>query len=138
MKTVYGWVNGTPVYSADEYVYACRGFGAIESDEELMAFAEKASHGWYDAGWKRTFASFYLSDYALAEPYRSLTRKEFGRLKELQAEVRKAEEEAEKAKEWKYVTTYYFADNSIEELWRNKFGEEKRVLVEGPHGDACY
>ena len=137
-KNIYGWVNGEPVYSADEFVFKKRGFGAITDDAELLKFAEKASWGWQSAGHKHSFVSFYLSDYALAEPFRSLTKAEFNRLKELQAQARKEAEEADKAREWKYVRTIYWADNSIEEIWQDKDGIEKSVMVTGPHGDVCY
>ena len=64
---VYGYVNGNPVYSHEEFVCTKRGFGPIETDAELMAYAEKVTHGWSNAGWKQTFVGYYLSDYALAE-----------------------------------------------------------------------
>lgn len=99
-ENLYGYVNGTPVGTRDEYIFNVRGFEAIESDEQLLQFAEKASHHWYDAGHRHKFIDFYLSDYALAEPYRSLTEKEFTRLKQLQ-EIAKADWEAEQAK-YKY------------------------------------
>lgn len=136
-RQIYGYVNGKAVYSSDEFRYEARGFGAIENDEELLAFAEKVTSGWYDAGWTRTFTTYYLSDYALSEPYASLTGSEFNRLKELQAEARAEEKRIEEAKEWKYVETIYWADNSEEEVWVNKYGEEKRIMVVGPHGDIC-
>lgn len=134
---VYGYVNGKPTYSRDEFVFACRGFGAIENDADLLAFAEKASHGWYKAGWKQTFIGFYLSDYALAEPRHSLTDKEFSRLKELQAEARAEAERIEAAKQWRKVDTIYWADNSVEDIYEDKDGNRKTVMVVGPHGDAC-
>jgi hypothetical protein len=90
-QRVYGYVNGKAVYSRDEFTFAARGFGPIENDDELLAFAQKVTSNWYDAGWHRTFTHFYLSDYALSEPYRSLTLKEFARLKDLQKEAIAAE-----------------------------------------------
>ena len=93
----YGSVNGKTVYSRDEFIFEQRGFNEITSDAELLKFAEKVTYGWQDAGHKHTFTGFYLSDYALSEPYRSLTVKEFKRLKELQKEARE-EEERENAK----------------------------------------
>jgi hypothetical protein len=135
--SVFGYVNGKPVYSRNEYVYAARHFGAIDNDAELLAYAEKVSLGWYDAGWHRSFTGFYLSDYALAEPYASLTHTEFARLKELQAQARAAAKAADDAREWRYVETVYWADNSIEEIWEDKDGCRKTVTVTGPHGDAC-
>ena len=134
---VYGYVNGKPTYSHDEFVFACRGFGAIENDADLLAFAEKASHGWYDAGHKHKFTGYYLSDYALAEPRHSLTDKEFARLKELQAEARAENERIEAAKQWRKIDTIYWADNSVEEIYEDKDGNRKTVMVVGPHGDAC-
>ena len=94
---VYGYVNGKAVYSRDEFIFTSRGFEEITSDAELLKYAEKVTYGWQDAGHKQTFAGFYLSDYALSEPYRSLTHKEFARLKELQKKARE-EVEREQAK----------------------------------------
>ena len=105
-KMPYGYVNGKAVYSADEFVFTKRGFGAIEDDEELIAFAESASSGWQSAGHKHSFIGFYLSDYALAEPRRSLTDSEFKRLVELQKVERAKAAAIEEARQWKKVDTY--------------------------------
>lgn len=70
---VYGYVNGKPVFSRDEFIFEHRKRGPIEDDAELIAFAEKATSGWHNAGWSHSFISFYLSDYALSEPLASLT-----------------------------------------------------------------
>lgn len=70
---VYGYVNGKPVFSRDEFIFEHRKRGPIEDDAELIAFAEKATSGWHNAGWSHSFISFYLSDYALSEPFASLT-----------------------------------------------------------------
>ena len=137
-RQVYGWVNGEAAYTADEFTFKVRGFGAIDNDDDLMAFAEKVTYGWSDAGHHRTFTTFYLSDYCMAEPRNSLTRAEFDRLVELQAIAKREAEEADKAREWRYVTTTYWADNSVEETWVDKDGNEKRVMVTGPHGDICF
>ncbi len=137
VQRVYGYVNGKAVSSRDEFIFTARGFGPIENDDELLAFAQKVTSNWYDAGHRRTFTSFYLSDYALSEPYRSLTLKEFARLKELQKEAIAVEKTADDAREWKYKETIYWADNSVEEVWEDKDGNTKTVMVTGPHGDAC-
>lgn len=134
---VYGYVNGKAVYSRDEFIYEERRFGAIEDDAQLIAYAEKVTYGWYNAGWHHTFTSFYLSDYALSEPYSSLTKKEFARLKELQEEAIAEAKRIEAAKEWHLVETVYWADNSIEEIYEDKDGNKKTEMVVGPHGDAC-
>lgn len=134
---VYGYVNGKAVYSRDEFIFEARRFGPIESDEELIAYAEKVTHGWYDAGHKRSFIGYYLSDYAMAEPRASLTNAEFARLKELQAEARAAAKAAEEARQWQKVGTYGYADNSVEEVWEDKDGNRKTVMIVAPHGDAC-
>lgn len=94
---VFGYVNGKAVYSRDEFIFTSRGFEEITSDAELLKYAEKVTYGWQDAGHKHSFAGFYLSDYALSEPCRSLTKKEFARLKELQKQARE-EVEREQAK----------------------------------------
>lgn len=65
---VYGYVDGQPTYSRDEFIYKKRRRGPITDDAELVAFAEKATSGWYNAGWRRTFTTYYLGDYALSEP----------------------------------------------------------------------
>lgn len=62
---VYGYVNGKPVFSRDEFIYESRRRGPIEDDAELIAFAEKATSGWHSAGWSHSFIDFYISDYAL-------------------------------------------------------------------------
>ena len=58
--SVYGYVNGKPVYSRDEFIFTARGFGPIETDEELLNFAVKCTYGWQSAGHKHSFADFYL------------------------------------------------------------------------------
>ena len=60
----------------------------------------KKTCGWSNADHKLKFINYYLSDCALSEPYRSLTLKEFKRLKELQ-QIARDEFEAEQAK-YKY------------------------------------
>ena len=137
MNKAYGYVNGKAVYSRDEFIFEKRRFGAIENDTDLLAYAEKVSCGWHNAGWKRSFTSFYLSDHALDEPYASLTHREFERLKAMQAAARQKAKELEDAKEWKYVETICWADNSEEEIWENKYGERKSVMTVGPHGAVC-
>ena len=47
------------------------------------------------------------------------------------------EKELEDAKEWRYVETIYWADNSEEEIWENKYGERKSVMTVYSHGDVC-
>ena len=142
-KLPCGFYNDVPCYSRDEFVYRCRErelgrFGAIENDDELIEFARKVSSNWHDAGWHQTFETYYLGDYALDEPKRSLTDAEYKRLKELQKEAQAKAKAKEDAREWKLVTTYYYADNSVEELWRDKDGNEKMVMTVGAHGDVCY
>lgn len=134
----FGWVNGKDVYSRDEYVFESRGFGEITSDRVLMKFAKEVTSNWYDAGHHHTFEGFFLGDYCLSEPCKSLTHKEFARLKELQKEAREKQQRIEDEKEWKYDHTEYFADNSEEEVWINKYGESKRIMTVHPHGDASY
>ena len=134
---VYGYVNGRPTFSADEFTFTKRHRGPIHDDAELISFAEKVTSNWYNAGWHQTFATFYLGDYALSEPRASLTAKEFARLKELQQQARDAAKAADDAREWKLSETLYFADNSVEEIWIDKDGNTKRIMTVGPHGDAC-
>lgn len=134
---VYGYVNGKPTYSRDEFIFTVRGFGPIENDADLLAFAEKVTSRWYNAGWHQTFATCYLSDYALSEPFASLTLSEFGRLKELQQEAREAAKAADDARCWRLKEAINWADNSVEEIYEDKDGNTKHVTVVGPHGDAC-
>ena len=134
---VYGYVNGKACYSRDEFIFTKRGFGAIATDAELLAYAEKVTSHWYNAGHRRTFTSFYLGDYALDEPKQSLTNAEYARLKELQAAARAEAKAADDAREWRKVDTVYWADNSVEEIWEDKDGNHKTVQTVGAHGDAC-
>ena len=133
----YGYVNGKPVFSRDEFIFEGRRRGPIEDDAELIAYAEQATSHWYNAGWHRTFETFYLSDYAMSEPRSSLTDKEFKRLKELQRKAIRATKEADDAREWKLSSTIHYADNSVEEVWEDKDGITKSVVTVGPHGDIC-
>lgn len=105
---VYGYVNGKPVFSRDEFIFEHRKRGP-----------------------------FYLSDYALSEPFASLTLSEFRRLKELQQEAREAAKAADDARCWQLKETINWADNSVEEIYEDKDGNTKHVTVVGPHGDAC-
>lgn len=134
---VYGYVNGKAVYSRVEFIEEKRGFKDLTSDEELLAFAEEAAHHWQESGWKQSFTSFYLSDYAISEPYASLKISEFNRLKEMQKKTREEAEKAEKARGWSYDHTIYWADNSEEEVWIDKNGNRKTVMTVPPNGDAC-
>ena len=134
---VYGYVDGKPCYSADEFVFTKRGFGPIEDDEELIKYAAKVSGNWYSAGWRRSFIDFYLGDYALDHPKCDLTSKEYERLKELQKIAQEEYKKKEAEKEWKLIGTYGYADNSVEEVWESKDGERKTVMTVWPHGDIC-
>lgn len=40
--------------------------------------------------------------------------------------------------EWKTVDHVYYADNSIEAIQVDKYGNQRRVMVAAPSGDACY
>lgn len=135
----YGVVNGVDVYSRDEFVYTARGFGPIEDDVELLAFATKVTYNWsyQNPNTEKTFTNFYLSDYCYAEPFASLTKTEFNRLREIQQAHLAYLKALEILKEWHKVDTIYWADNSVEEVWEDKDGNRKTVVVIGPHGDAC-
>lgn len=98
---VFGYVDGQPTYSRDEFIYKKRRRGPITDDAELVAFAEKVTSGWYNAGWHQTFTTYYLGDYALSEPLDSMTIKEYNRLKDLQKEARQEAEAAEAASSMK-------------------------------------
>ena len=137
MKTVFVIVNGIECRSRDEYIYRKRGFGEIYSDRVLVDYSAKVTWGWQDAGWKRGFENFYLSDYCLAQPKQSLTAAEFERLKELQRQAREATKAAEDARQWKLDHTECFMDNSEEQVWIDKDGNTKRVMSVYPHGDGC-
>lgn len=126
---VFGYVDGQPTYSRDEFIYKKRRRGPITDDAELVAFAEKVTSGWYNAGWRRTFTTYYLGDYALDEPLNSMTLKEYNRLKELQKKARDEAEAAEAARCWQHVETIRWADNSVEEVYKDKDGNIKRVMT---------
>ena len=137
MEKVYGTVNGIDVYSRDESIYKMRGFGPIKDDVELLAFAIKVTCNWCDgnSNSNKCFTNFYLSNCCHAEPFRSLTEAEFNRLREIQQAHRAYLKALEILKEWHRVDTIYWADNSVEEVWEDKDGNRKSVVVIGPHGD---
>lgn len=134
-NAVYGYVNGKPVFNRDEFIFTKRGFGAIENDNELLAYAKKVTHNWQNAGWNHSFLTFYLSEHALNEPCASLTKSEFIRLKELQVEAQEQQKRLEEEQEWRYIETCHYADNSVEEVWENKYGKRENRIVVWPHGD---
>lgn len=135
-RNPFGFVNGKPVFSRDEFVFEHRGFGPITDDNTLLAYAAKVTGDWSQAGWKRSFTAFHLSDYALSEPRRSLTDDEFTRLVELQSIAKKKEDDAENERCWRLIGTYGYADNSIEEVYEDRNGIRKTVLAVMPHGDV--
>ena len=137
MKQVYGYINGKAVYSRDEFIFEARGFGPIANDADIIDFAEKVTSRWYNAGHHHTFSTYYLGGYCLDEPYRSLTKAEYERLKELQVECIALKKRIDEAREWKFVRRVNWADNSVEETWVDKNGAEKSVMVTQPHGDIC-
>ena len=113
-RNPFGYVNGKPVFSRDEFIFEHRGFGPITDDDALLAYAAKVTGSWSQAGWRRSFTSFHISDYALLEPRRSLTDDEFERLIELQMIAKKTEDDAKTERGWQLIGTYAYADNSIE------------------------
>lgn len=136
-KKVWMYYNGKPMYSRDEYIFTKRGFKEIISDEFLLKYAEKVTYGWSQSGQKQTFTSYWLGSYCLDHPISDLTDKEYARLKELQEEARAEAQRIEDEKEWRYDHTIFWADNSEEEIWINKYGEKKSVMTVAPHGDVC-
>lgn len=137
----YGVVDGKDVFSRDEYIFEGRGFGEIlegqRGDRFLLEYAKKVTSNWYRSGHNHTFISFYLGDYCLDHPMCDLTTREYERLKALQAEAIAEAKRIEDEKEWRYDHTIYWADNSEEEIWINKYGEKKSVMAVQPHGDVC-
>lgn len=121
----------------EEFIYRKRGFGEIQTDEELLAYAEKVSYGFQYAGHRHKFTEVYLSDYALERPYCELTDTEFQRLKDIQKRMIAEEKAADEARGWELIETRYWADNSVDQLWRAKDGGEKIVTIEHAHGDTC-
>ena len=57
--------------------------------------------------------------------------------KEHQKKARDEAEAAEAARCWQHVETIRWADNSVEEVYKDKDGNIKHVMTVGPHGDAC-
>ena len=67
-----------------------------------------------------------------------MTFAEYTRLKELQQQASAEAAAAEEARNWRLVETIRWADNSTEEVYKDKHGNTKHVMTEYPHGDACY
>ena len=105
-KTAYGYVNGKPVYSRDEFIFESRSSRykdytdvnlkeQITNNTELLKFAEKVTYGWQRHGHRQKFTHYFLT--TSEEPYNSLTLDEFNRLKQIQEE-KYAEWKAEEAR----------------------------------------
>lgn len=122
--------------SKDDYVKFKRGFESFCSLDEMVSYVEEKTH-FYHAGWRRTFLDYYISEYCLDPIYDHLTADEVKQLRGYQEQLRAAAKAADEAREWKKVDTYYYADNSVEDVWEDKDGNRKTVMTVGPHGDAC-
>jgi len=123
--------------SKDDYVKFVRGFDHFDSMEAMVAYVEEKTH-FYHAGWRRTFLDYYISDYCLDPIYDHLTKDEVKQLRAYQKQLQAEAKAADEAREWKLVDKFYWADNSVEEVYEDKDGKRKTVMVVGPHGDACY
>lgn len=130
---MFGIVNGKKCNSRDEFIYESRGFGPIESDAELIAYAQKVTGDWYYAGHSMSFSTFYLSDFE--EPRASLTNLEFTRLRTLQAAAIAIKKAEDLAREWKKVGSCQYVDDGVEEIWEDKYGNRKTVQVAPAHAD---
>lgn len=108
----------------------------FESFEQMVEYGTKA-FGWYHAGHRRNFINYYLSDYCLDRIYDIFTKDEVNQLREYQNQLREEHKKAEKSREWKLTNTIYWADNSVEEIYTDKDGKEKTIMVVAPHGDSC-
>lgn len=136
---VYGYVNNKPVYNRTQYILkSTHRTEEITDDEALIEYARKCTSNWYSAGHHHSFTSYYLGFYCLDEPMRSMTTNEYERLKVLQKEHREKLKREDEARMWRKINTIHWADNSIEEIWQDKDGIKKSVIVTQPHGDACY
>ena len=129
----YGYVNGRPIYSRDEWIYSSRGFGPLLNDDDLMTFAAKITHNWYTGSWRKGFEKYSLSEFELDEPFASLTQSEFDRLKVLQIAAKEKIRRFRREKDWKLIETVRYEDNSAEEIYENRYGERKTVQIESPH-----
>jgi len=130
---VYGHIKGRPIYYRDEWIYSSRGFGPLLNDDDLMAFASKLTHNWYTGGWRKGFEKFPLFDFESDEPFASLTESEFNRLKTLQ-KVAKGQVCLFRAERgWEFMETIHYEDNSVEEVYKNRYGEQKTVQIVSPH-----
>ena len=122
--------------SRTEYNKFRRGFDHFESVEHMVNYLD--ANGYFQqAGHKCSFLDFFLSDWDGARIHDLLTPEEFQQLKDYQQKLIAQFREAEKAREWKLVDTYYYADNSVEQIWEDKNGLRKTVMTVGPHGDVC-
>ena len=143
---VYGYVNGYACHSPEEFVYKCRKFGEITNDSDLIDWAEKCSHNWYNAGHHETFATFYIDSYDFS---RNFTQSELNRLRELQIQAK----EDLKVEQGKYDIYRYegkpltkeqiimFLDKSIEDagsgFWLEQAKESKsRKLSQWENGEV--
>lgn len=129
------YYNGKAYEDINEYYYAVRHRREITTDKELIAYAREVTSNWYYCGWHRTFLTYYFG--RLENGRYEMTKREYERLLELQKMAVKAFEGMQAAREWKLSKTYYYADNSVEEVWEDKFGNTKTHMKVYPHGDVC-
>lgn len=122
--------------SHDEAVIHKRGFERFESDDQMVAWLEEKG-AFQCAGHRRSFLNFYISNYCMDPIYDFLTNDEVKHLREVQKRKQAEKEAAEAAREWKKVETSYYADNSVEEIWEDKDGNQKTIMTVMPHGDVC-
>ncbi|MEI3579668.1 MAG: hypothetical protein V8Q30_06695 [Acutalibacteraceae bacterium] len=135
---VYGYVNGKPTYSRDEFIFTVRSFGPIENDADLLAFAEKVTSRWYNAGWHQTFTTYYLSDYALSEPGLQPDREGVQ-----QAEGAPAGGSRSREGSGRRPRVETSSDDLLGRQQRRgnlrstRTVTTKSIMTVGPHGDAC-
>ena len=87
--------NGVEM-TTEEYVIKRRGFASFENAYEMMKWMEKKTCGFSQDGHKRSFTSYYISNYCGDKDYHLLTNSERELLKRYQGKLRE-EYEANKA-----------------------------------------
>lgn len=122
----------------DEYLLMERNYNP-SSVAKLIKFIQNKG-AFYDAGHRRPLTRVCTkSPYEFFHGKDLVTRTEYEKIMKLIARYQRFRNYVEEiAPEWRTIDTIYWADNSIEDIQVNKYGERRKVTRVGPWGDVCF
>lgn len=133
--------NGTiQSMTYDEYIVMCRNFQYSSVAKLIRHIQEKGA--FYSAGYNRSIHRVTVFEkrmeiFDLRDGI--LTKDEHRKVAKLILRYQRFYHYCkEVSPHWQEIDRVHYADNSIESIQVNKYGEKRNVLVTAPHGDACY